>query len=139
MRDAAAAAGRRTPARELTRAGGAARSFAACVAAAWALAAGSCVGGAKTIRLTLVSGETRVSNVDVRVLVENPPGGVVAARTDAEGRLEVPANLRGLRVQIGLDCDGNLCRRVSAPRRVEGDRMTFDVAGGLNLNPAEDR
>jgi hypothetical protein len=108
--------------------------FVVCALAAW-----SCRGGGEAIQLTLVSGGERVSNVSVRVLVENPPGGILARHTDARGRIRLPAALRGLRVQIGLDCDGDACDRVSPARRIEGDSMTFDVGGGLRLNPSEER
>lgn len=131
---AAFPAGARTAARRRTRR--ARNSAAAAVFVACALAALSCRGGEETIRLTLVSGATPVANVEVRVLIENPPGGIIARRTDGEGRLLVPASLRGLRVQVGLDCDENACRRVSPARRIEGGLMTFDVSGGLNLNPS---
>jgi hypothetical protein len=108
----------------------------ALVCLACALGLGAC-GGESIVRLTLVSGGVRIPNTEVRVLVENPPGGILPRRTDAEGRIELPDALRGLRVQVGLDCDGNACRRVSPARRLEGAEMTFDVAGGLNLNEQE--
>jgi hypothetical protein len=102
-----------------------------------ALAAWSCRSGEETIQLTLTSGAERLSQLEVRVLVENPPGGIIPRRTDAEGRIRLPSALRGRRVQIGLDCDGNACHKVSPPRRIERDAMTFDVSGGLNLNPPQ--
>jgi len=108
----------------------------AALAAACALAAVSCRAGDEPVRLTLTSGPAPLAAEEVRVLVENPPGGIIAARTDEAGRITLPAALRGLRVQVGLDCEGNACRRVSPARRVEGESMTFDVAGGLNLGPA---
>ena len=99
-----------------------------------ALSASACRAGERPVRVTLTRGEQRapVADEDVALMFENPPGGTLARRTDARGRVEVPARFRSLRVVVGTDCDGNACRRTSRPQRLEGDEVALDVGGGLN-------
>ena len=89
---------------------------------------------ANNVRVTLTRGEQRVpvADEDVALMFENPPGGTLPLRTDAHGRVEVPARFKNLRVVVGTDCEGNTCRRTSRPQRLEGDDITLDTGGGLN-------
>lgn len=88
-----------------------------------------------TLRLTRADGAA-VADADVEVLPENPPGGRLARRSDAQGRVGVPAEYAGLRVMIGTDCrPASGCRHFSTPYKLEGDAVTINVEGALNFPP----
>lgn len=88
------------------------------------------------MRLTEGAGGPPLAAREVVLMFENPPGGMLRLRTDAQGALRVPARYKGLRVMVGTECDEkNACAHVSAPRRLDAEAVTIDVSGGLNLHP----
>jgi len=69
----------------------------------------------------------------VQVQVENPPGGTLARRTDARGRVSLPREYAGLRVVVATECEGlGVCKLVSPPRRLAGAEVTMDISGSLS-------
>lgn len=91
--------------------------------------------GDEGIKAKLLERGASVANAEVVLMFENPPGGSLRRKTDAEGRFEIPAQYKGLRVMVGLECDAqNACARVSPAELLEGAETTINVEGGLNLN-----
>lgn len=114
----------------------AARLLGLSLALASAALAAACAGGprpeAVTLRLTR-GGGVPVSNEDVELRFENPPGGILPLRTDADGRVRVPPQYKGLRFQVGTDCpQPGRCHRYFAPARLDGDGAAVELNGGLN-------
>ncbi|HVF50603.1 MAG TPA: hypothetical protein VNA19_10985 [Pyrinomonadaceae bacterium] len=91
--------------------------------------------GDEGIKVKLLERGAPLAGAEVVLMFENPPGGSLRRRTGAEGRVEIHAQYKGLRVMVGVECDAqNACARVSGAQRLEGAETTINVEGGLNLN-----
>ena len=113
----------------------AARPLGLSLALACAALAAACLGGRSPDAVTprLTRGGAPVANEEVELRFENPPGGSVQLRTDAEGRVSVPPKYKGLRFQVGTDCERpGRCHRYYAPAKLDGDDPAVELTGGLN-------
>jgi hypothetical protein len=95
---------------------------------------GSACRAGQGVHVKLTRGGAALADADVELRFENPPGGWIQLRTDAQGRVEIPPPYAGLRAQVGWECERpGACHHYSKEFRLEGVELTTDVSGGLSF------